>query len=61
MNKDNNYHILLVDDDEEEFILLKELIRKMSDKPGQRKIRLDWVSNYDRALESLRNPIMMLR
>ncbi len=61
MNKDKNYHILLVDDDEEEYILLKELIRKMSDKPGQRKIRLDWVNNYDRALEIFKDPIMMPR
>lgn len=45
--------VLLVDDDEDEYILLQDLVDKLSLKPGQCKIELDWAYNFETAIETL--------
>lgn len=51
--KEIELRVLLVDDDEDEYILLQDLVDKLSLKPGQCKIELDWVYNFETAIEAL--------
>jgi diguanylate cyclase (GGDEF)-like protein/PAS domain S-box-containing protein len=48
---ENVFHILLVDDDEDDYILTKEYFREIN--VGQYK--LDWVADFDTALEVAQN------
>ena len=43
--------VLLVDDDEDDFLITEEFLEDSPDT----KFHLDWTSNYDEALEEIRN------
>ncbi|MFM8320150.1 MAG: response regulator, partial [Chloroflexota bacterium] len=46
--------ILMVDDDEEEYLLLKDLLaRELKQQSRRSSMTLDWVGNFDAALEAL--------
>jgi diguanylate cyclase (GGDEF)-like protein/PAS domain S-box-containing protein len=43
--------ILLVDDDEEDFLILQDIIQVHQQTPGQLWLEIEWVSNYDSAVQ----------
>jgi len=49
MNESDQLKILIVDDDKEDYIIMRELCSEIEGK----NYRLDWVSNYDTALETI--------
>jgi ActR/RegA family two-component response regulator len=49
---DTPVRVLLVDDDEDDYIIARDLITQIKD----RRYEVDWVNNYDDALEAARLP-----